>query len=133
VPRTADGSAIIADPRNDENLVISGLQAAFIKFHDHMVDTVRSERLVRNTRSTSEVFQEARNQTRWHYQNMVLTQFLPQIIGQAMVDDILRRDRAIAAAHLARPGVEREIAMAQHARVGPSPRVPHRPATLAAS
>jgi hypothetical protein len=91
VPRNADGSAIIADPRNDENLVISGLQAAFIKFHDHMVDTVRSKRLVRNTRSTSEVFQEARNQTRWHYQTMILTQFLSQIIGQAMVDDILRR------------------------------------------
>jgi len=53
VPRNADGSAIIADPRNDENLVISGLQAAFIKFHDHMVDTVRSKRLVRNTRSTA--------------------------------------------------------------------------------
>jgi hypothetical protein len=93
VPRNADGSAIIADPRNDENLVISGLQAAFIKFHGNMVDLVRSERLVRNTRSTSEVFQEARSQTRWHYQNMILTQFLPQIVGQGMVDDILRRGR----------------------------------------
>jgi Animal haem peroxidase len=94
VPRNADGSAIIADPRNDENVVISGLQAAFIKFHDNVVDLVRSERLVSNTRSTSEVFQEARKQTRWHYQNMILTQFLPQIVGQTMVDDILRRGRS---------------------------------------
>ena len=94
VPRNADGSAIIADPRNDENLVISGLQAAFIKFHNNMVETVRSEGLVDNTSSTSEVFRAARRQTRWHYQNMILTQFLPQIVGQTMVDDILRRGRS---------------------------------------
>jgi hypothetical protein len=36
-------------------------------------------------------------------------------------------DRAIAAAHLTRPGVEGEIAMAQDARVGPAQRVPSRP------
>src|SRR5512145_2985462 len=38
-PRTR--AAIIADPRNDENMMISGLQAAFIKFHNHAVDVVR--------------------------------------------------------------------------------------------
>jgi hypothetical protein len=48
---------------------------------------------VRNGRSTTEVFHEARIQTRWHYQNMILTQFPPQITGQAGVDDILRRGR----------------------------------------
>jgi hypothetical protein len=41
-------------------------------------------------------------------------------------------DRAIAAAHLPRPGVEDEIAMAQHARASPAPRVPPRPASVAA-
>ena len=30
LPRNSNGTAIIADPRNDENLIISGLQAAFI-------------------------------------------------------------------------------------------------------
>ena len=30
VPRNADASAILADPRNDENMMISGLQAAFM-------------------------------------------------------------------------------------------------------
>ena len=34
---------MIADPRNDENLIIAGLQCAFLLFHNHAVDNVRSE------------------------------------------------------------------------------------------
>ena len=34
LPRNRDGTAIIADPRNDENMMIAGLQAAFILFHN---------------------------------------------------------------------------------------------------
>ena len=89
VPRQSNGTAIIADPRNDENVVISGLQAAFIKFHNNMVDLVREERRV-DPRDTNDVFREARNQTRWHYQTMLLQEFLPQVVGQPMVDSVLR-------------------------------------------
>ena len=42
VPRTADGTAIIGDPRNDENLIIAGLQCAFILFHNRAVDQARA-------------------------------------------------------------------------------------------
>jgi hypothetical protein len=93
VPRNADGSAIIADPRNDENMVISGLQAAFIVFHNNMVDKVRTDRLVPNPSDAGAVFNAARDRTVWHYQTMILTQFLPQVVGQAMVDDVLRNGR----------------------------------------
>src|SRR5215469_2911330 len=41
-----DGSsnltALIGDPRNDENLIIGGLHAAVLKFHNHVVDYVRT-------------------------------------------------------------------------------------------
>jgi hypothetical protein len=90
VPRQSNGTAIIADPRNDENVVISGLQTTFIKFHNEMVDLVREERLVRDPRDTNDVFREARSQTRWHYQTMLLQEFLPQVVGQSMVDNVLR-------------------------------------------
>jgi len=89
VPRSSSGQAIIADPRNDENLIISGLQAAFIRFHNAVVDRLR--------RSFNPlwpiVFAEARRQVTRHYQWIVVKEFLPQIVGQAMVDDILRRGR----------------------------------------
>lgn len=41
VPRMADGTAIMADGRNDENLILSGLHAAFLLFHNRAVDFVR--------------------------------------------------------------------------------------------
>jgi Animal haem peroxidase len=90
LPRDASGTAIIADPRNDENLMIAGLHAAFILFHNNAVDLVR-----RQTPgiSTAAAFEEARRLTRWHYHWLILNQFLPQFVGQAMVDDVLRNGR----------------------------------------
>jgi Animal haem peroxidase len=89
LPRRTDGSAIIADPRNDENLMIAGLQAAFILFHNQAVDLVARDRRL----SSEEVFRKARELTTWHYQWMVVHEFLPLFVGQAMVDDIVRRGR----------------------------------------
>src|SRR5262245_50702947 len=38
LPRGPDGRALIADSRNDENMVIAQLHLAFLKFHNAMVD-----------------------------------------------------------------------------------------------
>ena len=43
LPRTPDGTAIIADPRNDENLMIAGLQVAMLQFHNRVVDRLRDD------------------------------------------------------------------------------------------
>ena len=43
-PQSRADSAIIADPRNDENMMIAGLQAAIILFHNKAVDHVRDAR-----------------------------------------------------------------------------------------
>ena len=90
VPRMSNGTAIIADPRNDENVVISGLQAAFIKFHNRVVDLVRSQN---PGIGVDAAFNQARTIVRHHYQWMILTEFLPQIIGQDRVNNILNNGR----------------------------------------
>ena len=90
LPRRADRSAIIADPRNDENLIIAGLQAAFILFHNKAVDLVSDQRL-----SSEEIFLKARRLTTWHYQWMVVHEFLPLFIGQALVDDLFMNGRRV--------------------------------------
>ena len=90
VPRDTTGKAIIADPRNDENVMISGLQAAFLKFHNRAVDLVRAER---GGEGADEVFARARRLTTWHYQWMIVHEFLPLFVGQDTVDDILRHGR----------------------------------------
>lgn len=90
VPRELNGTAIISDPRNDENMIISGLQAAILSFHNKAVDRVtRDDRF----ESPDEVFRRARQLTTWHYQWMIVHEFLPLFIGQEMVDDILRYGR----------------------------------------
>jgi hypothetical protein len=90
VPRNSDGTAIIADPRNDENMMIQGLQAAFILFHNNAVDMVKDED---RRASDEEVFEKARQLTRWHYQWVVLNEVLPNFVGQPVVNDTLRNGR----------------------------------------
>jgi len=41
--RNAQGRALIGDPRNDENLIVSQLQVAFIRFHNTVVELCRSD------------------------------------------------------------------------------------------
>ena len=86
LPRDAAGSAIIADPRNDENLVIAGLQIALLRFHNHAVDIVRSEH---PDWPAEEIFREARRITTWHYQWIILHEMLPHFVGTTMADTVM--------------------------------------------
>jgi hypothetical protein len=89
LPRTDSGKAIISDPRNDENMIIAGLHCAFILFHNHAVDYARAN----GATTPQDAFAQARQLTTWHYQWMVLNEFLPAFVGQAMVDDVLQNGR----------------------------------------
>lgn len=89
LPRARDGEAIIADPRNDENLIIAGLHAAFLLFHNRAVDLLARDR----RDGDDELFRRARRLTTWHYQWMVVHEFLPLFVGQDVVDDILHNGR----------------------------------------
>lgn len=86
LPRTADGTAIIPDPRSDQHLMVSGMHAAFILFHNKTADFVRDKQgLV----DFAPVYAEARRLTTWHYHWMVVRQFLPLVIGPKLTDEIL--------------------------------------------
>ena len=92
LPRDGDGRAVIGDPRNDENLIVSGLHAAFILFHNAVVDHERRRRRGEG-RSRSELFAAARRRVTWHYQWIIVNEYLPQVVGQAAVDAALRERR----------------------------------------
>ncbi|GAB3858111.1 heme peroxidase family protein [Hymenobacter terrigena] len=85
VPRNSSDPrrAIIGDPRNDENVIVSQLQAAFLRFHNFMADNLP---IVKN-RPVS--FEEIQCEVRWHYQYAVLTDFLPTIVGRSLVEELL--------------------------------------------
>jgi hypothetical protein len=90
LPRNADLTAIVPDPRTDQNMMVSGLHCAFILFHNKAVDYVRQqEGLI----DPAAIFAEARRLTVWHYQWMILNEFLPLFVGPALVNDIVDNGR----------------------------------------
>src|ERR687893_267698 len=84
VPRQPDGRALIADPRNDQHLIICQLHLAMMQFHNRLVDLVREQ-----GGAADQVFAEARRLARWYYQWVVIHDFLPRIVGQALLDQLL--------------------------------------------
>ena len=47
VPRLPDGTALIGDARNDENVAVNGLHAAFLAFHNKVLETGAAAELPR--------------------------------------------------------------------------------------
>lgn len=88
LPRMSNGQAVIADPRNDENAIIAGIQAAMILAHNRIVDMLRSQGVPSNQQ-----FTRARRILTWHYQWIILHEFLPLFIGSAMTNEILNGGR----------------------------------------
>jgi len=86
LPRNEQGRALIGDPRNDENIIVSQLHLAFIKFHDRLCDRVKRDRGL----DGAELFAETRRLVTWHYQWVVVHDFLVKVAGDAVVKDILR-------------------------------------------
>jgi Animal haem peroxidase len=80
------GRALIGDPRNDENIIVSQLHLTFMKFHNRVVTRVKEEH---PGLSGDALFEEAQRIVRWHYQWVVVKDFLPRIVGIEVVENIL--------------------------------------------
>jgi hypothetical protein len=89
IAREPSGRPIISDPRNNENEMLKGIHAAFILLHNNVVDQLQSD----GFGNRAEIFDEARRIVTWHYQWLVVHEFLPLFVGQSMVDDILNNGR----------------------------------------
>ena len=74
--RDANGGAVLVEPRNDENVIIAQLHLAVAKFHNRLVDEGAS-------------FKQAQRLTQWHYQWVVVNDYLPHVVGQARVNRFL--------------------------------------------
>jgi hypothetical protein len=79
---------LIADARNDENLIVAQLHTAFLRFHNSMVDWVRQNELVAS-KSRVMLFKRAQQLTRWHHQWLVVNDFLRTVTAAGTVDQVL--------------------------------------------
>jgi len=91
--RNDAGRALIGDPRNDENLIVSQLQATMIRFHNRVLDQIEAEN---PNLDKDEVFKLTQQTVRWHYQWVVIHDFLPRLVGAEVVADILRNEPYLA-------------------------------------
>ncbi len=102
VPRLANGDgtyrALLGDPRNDETVIIAGLHCAHILFYNRVLGELAEIDLnafpaahASDRRNAYVQFLIARQVTLWHYQWLVVNEHLPQIAGQAVVNDVLTR------------------------------------------
>ena len=71
--------ALIGDKRNDENVIVSQLHGVMLQFHNKMVDAA----------ATNATFAQVQRLVRWHYQWIVVTDFLVKLCGKEVVHDIL--------------------------------------------
>jgi hypothetical protein len=70
--------ALIGDKRNDENVIVSQLHGAMLQFHNKLVDA-----------DPDASFAEIQKLVRWHYQWVVVNDFLVKICGRSVIHDIL--------------------------------------------
>jgi hypothetical protein len=77
IPRGPNGRALIGDPRNDENRIVAQLHAIFLRFHNQVADYLaKPEHLGKNVS-----FEEVRKRVRWHYQWMLVTDYLRMVVN----------------------------------------------------
>jgi heme peroxidase len=88
LPRNSQGCALIGDHRNDENLIVAQTHLAFLKFHNKVVAQLTDRSTPPNL-----VFAEARRIVTWHYQWIVLYDFLERLTEQGIVATILENGR----------------------------------------
>jgi hypothetical protein len=114
--RTDAGTALIGDPRNDENMLLSQLHLAMIKFHNAIVDGLRSGKFTDvfgnvlppkppNEPPTEQpgvplsilldvdnyydrVLASAQQLASWHYQWIIVHEFLPLFGDPVVVADV---------------------------------------------
>jgi len=86
--RQADGTALVIDSRSDENLIIAQTHVLFAKFHNRVLALLRGRKDLSAGPVGTTPFEQARRFVTWHYQWIVLKDFLPQFIQTETLRDI---------------------------------------------
>ena len=112
--RTAEGVPLIGDPRNDENMLIAHIHLAYIMIHTGVGEgraaasptagggargrsrpaapgdapAGRLDDLLSLDNYYNELTYKAQQLVRWHFQWIVVHEYLPLFVGQHIVDDI---------------------------------------------
>ena len=87
-PRRPDKSPIIADDRNDDNIILAQLHVLFLRFHNRLLDLIVAPGSVIPVPDGPTPFEQTRRLVTWHYQWLVREYFLPMVVLQSVLNDI---------------------------------------------
>jgi hypothetical protein len=85
VPLKDSGEPLLADQRNNENIIIRQVHAIFLKLHNLAVDQMRG------SVPDGELFEKARERVRWQYQWLVRHDYLFTICNEEIYQDVVVR------------------------------------------
>ena len=88
LPRGPEGFALVGDHRNDENLIVAQTHVAILKFHNKVCAQLAAAGTPANA-----IFAEARRLVTWHYQWMVLHDWIERVTEKGIVAKILEHGR----------------------------------------
>ncbi|HEV2840682.1 MAG TPA: peroxidase family protein [Chthoniobacterales bacterium] len=75
LPRTSMGRPIMAEPRNEENLILAQLHVAMLRFHNRIMDALENNEITVPSPGAP-LFPQAQRLVKWHYQYVVLNELL---------------------------------------------------------
>lgn len=108
--RNCHGRALIGDPRNDENIIVSQIQGAFIALHNILMSNVEEgDDTAKDIHDCAQMgvrsdiwhghvtpklmgFEQVRRFIRLHYQWIVLHEMLPAFIDPKVIHEVLAHD-----------------------------------------
>ena len=90
VPRNHEGIALVGDPRNDVHLFVNQLHVAFIEMHNRLVERLRAD-----GEPEEDVFEQARRAATWHYQHVIMREYLPGLIGPVLTAALLDGEKRV--------------------------------------
>jgi Animal haem peroxidase len=90
LPRSGT-AAVLGDARNDENLIVAQFHVAFLRFHNAVLDWVRAHPPEGGYQPDDDmaVFTRTRDLVRWHYQWLVVHDYLKTVALPGTPDKVL--------------------------------------------
>jgi Animal haem peroxidase len=85
--------AIIGDPRNDENTIVVQLHSLWQRAHNKIMAELAQPTATRGPITGKAAFGTAQRQVRWHYQWLVLHDFVRRIVGDKMFHAVYNKGK----------------------------------------
>jgi len=80
-------AAVVGDSRNDENLIVAQFHVAILRFHNAVLAWLKQH--APHAENDRARFDRARDLVRWHYQWLVVHDYLKTVAIPEVVDDVL--------------------------------------------